>query len=60
MKFDIINPRTDDRRQIELDLSSAVMSAAKIDIAVAEFVAGLVREKIPHGFMILGSDLRTP
>jgi hypothetical protein len=60
MTFDIINPKADDRRQIELDLSSAVMNAAKTDIAVAEFVTDLVREKLPAGYMLLGGDLRTP
>jgi hypothetical protein len=60
MIFNAINPKTDARLQVELDLSAAVMAAAKIDIAVAEFVSDLVREKLPHGFMILGSDLRTP
>jgi len=60
MTFDIINPKTNDRRQIELDLSAEVMSAAKIDIAVAEFVTDLVRDKLPYGFLLLGTDLSTP
>jgi hypothetical protein len=60
MIFECINPRTDARRRIEIDLSSAVMAAAKTDIAVAEFVTDLLREKLPAGYMLLGSDLRTP
>jgi hypothetical protein len=56
----LTSPKTNDRRQIELDLSAEVMSAAKIDIAVAEFVTDLVRDKLPYGFLLLGTDLRTP
>jgi hypothetical protein len=60
MTFDIVNPKTNERSQIELDLSAAVMNAALYDIAVAEFVTDLVREKLPIGFILLGNDLRTP
>ena len=60
MTFDIVNPKTNERSQIELDLSAAVMNAALYDIAVAEFVTDLVREKLPIGFILLGNDIRTP
>jgi hypothetical protein len=60
MTFDIVNPKTNERSQIELDLSAAVMNAALYDIAVAEFVTDLVREKLPPNFILIGTDFRTP
>jgi hypothetical protein len=60
MTFYTVNPKTNERSQIELDLSAAVMNAAICDIAVAEFVTDLVREKLPPGFMLLGNGFRTP
>jgi hypothetical protein len=59
IKIDIINPRNNARSQIELPVSEAVMNAAKLDLAVSNFVRDLAKERLPAGFMILG-DLRTP
>jgi hypothetical protein len=58
--FDIINPKTSARRQIELDLSEAVMTAAKHDIEVAQFVSDLVKTKMLPGWILLGNGLATP
>jgi hypothetical protein len=59
MIYEAINPRTNQRVQIEIDISEDIATAARLDFAVAEFVANLAKQKLPSGFM-LGSDFRTP
>jgi hypothetical protein len=60
IKLDIINPKTNERDQIELQLGELAIKRAKTDLAVSKFVAEMAREKLPPGFMLLGSDFRTP
>lgn len=60
MIYDAINPKTNQRVQIKIDVSDDIAIAARIDFAVAEFVAELAKDKLPIGFMLLGSDFRTP
>ncbi|HJY92049.1 MAG TPA: hypothetical protein VJ255_17320 [Candidatus Acidoferrum sp.] len=59
-KIEIINPKTNARSHIELQLSERVMSAAKLDMSVADFVVEMARQQMPEGYMILGTDFRTP
>jgi hypothetical protein len=58
--FNAINPKTNERSQVEIEISPAIANAARLDFAVAEFVSDLAREKLPPGFMLLGTDFRTP
>jgi hypothetical protein len=60
MKVQVINPRSNARFEIDLQLTEAVMRAAKTDLAVSNFVAELAREQIPPGYMLLGDGFRTP
>ena len=59
MIYDAIDPRTNQRVQIKIDVSEAIATAARLDFAVAEFVGDLAKEKLPIGYMLLG-ELRTP
>jgi hypothetical protein len=61
MKVQVINPRSNAILEIDLQLTEAVIRAAKTDLAVSNFVSELARDQnlIPPGFM-LGSDFRTP
>jgi hypothetical protein len=59
MIYAAINPKTNQRVQIKIDISEDVATAARLDFAVAEFVSDMAREKLPIGFMLLG-ELRTP
>jgi hypothetical protein len=62
MKVQVINPRSNARFEIDLQLTEAVMRAAKTDLAVSNFVAELARDthQIPEGFMLVGDGFRTP
>jgi hypothetical protein len=60
VKLAIINPRNGVRSEIELQLSEAVMTAAKHDLAVSKFVAEMARQHLPDGYMLIGTDFRTP
>jgi hypothetical protein len=59
MIYDAINPKTNQRVQIQLDISQDIAIAARLDFAVAEFVSDLAREKLPIGYMLLG-ELASP
>jgi len=59
MKVQAINPRSNAILEIDLQLTEAVIRAAKHDLAVSEFVSELARDQIPPGFM-LGNGFRTP
>jgi hypothetical protein len=58
--YDAINPKTNQRVQIKIDVSEHIATAARLDFAVAEFVADLAKEKLPIGYLLLGTDFRTP
>jgi hypothetical protein len=59
IRLETIDPRNNQRGFIEFDLSDAVMTAAKHDLAVSKFVAEMARERMPESFMLL-AELRTP
>jgi hypothetical protein len=59
MIYAAINPKTNQRVQIQIDVSEAIATAARLDFAVAEFVTDLAKKKLPIGYMLLG-ELRTP
>jgi len=60
MIYDAIDPRTNQRVQIKLDVSDDIAIAARVDFAVAEFVADLAKDKLPIGYLLIGDGFRTP